>query len=235
MDDPRPRRHHPEVAERLLTPAQEEVALAVALVLEAHILREGPVRAVRVHLHGVVDHEVDRLQRVDPLRISPHRLERLAHGGQVDHRRHAREVLKQHARRRECHLALLARVRPPVRQRLDVVVRDGVAVLATQQVLQQHPLREREAHRRRPLEDRIEPVEGDRAPSHRQRVAAVETVEHDGIAPACTLHTDSCLGPVGPGFGAFGTKPRQYTASRAPGPRAGSVAPHARLYCGQGL
>jgi hypothetical protein len=44
-------------------------------------------------MHRVVDDEVDRAQRVDLLRVAAQRRHRLAHRGEVDHRRHAGEVL----------------------------------------------------------------------------------------------------------------------------------------------
>ena len=60
VDDPRPRRHDLEVAEALLAPAQERVALAVPLELELDVARESAARAEDVDLHGVVDHELAR-------------------------------------------------------------------------------------------------------------------------------------------------------------------------------
>ena len=228
VDDARARRHHAEVAEGLLAPAQEEVALAVAFVLEAHVLGESPVGTVGIDLHGVVDDEVDGLEGVDALGVAAERLQRLAHGSEVDDGGHAGEVLQEDARGREGDLALLAGVGAPVRQRLDVLARDGVAVLAAQQVLEQHPLGERQAGRALAREDRVEPVEGDGAPSHGQRVAAVEAVEHGGSPPPVPF-TRCCPGPVGPWTGAFGTKRRQYSATRAPEPRradrGGAAAP----------
>ncbi len=75
MADPGGRRDDAEVVERLLTPAQEGVALAVALVVAVGVDVEGAGVAERVHLHGVVDHQVDRDQRVD-LRRDPSRARR---------------------------------------------------------------------------------------------------------------------------------------------------------------
>jgi hypothetical protein len=50
------------------------------------------------------------VQRVDLLRVAAQRLDPVAHGGEVDHRRHAGEVLHQHARGA---IGDLARVLPP--------------------------------------------------------------------------------------------------------------------------
>ena len=70
VDDAGAGRHDLEVAEGALAPAQERVALAVALELELDV----PAKAIRVRelvdLHRVVDHELDRDQRVD---LSPGR------------------------------------------------------------------------------------------------------------------------------------------------------------------
>ena len=65
VDDAGARRHDPQVAERRLGPAQELVALAVALVLAADVEREGAAAAPGVDLDRVVDDEVRRDQRVD--------------------------------------------------------------------------------------------------------------------------------------------------------------------------
>ena len=59
MDDAGARRHDAEVVEGLLAPAQELVALAVALEFDLDVPREGVSRAEVVDLHRVVDDEVD--------------------------------------------------------------------------------------------------------------------------------------------------------------------------------
>ncbi len=52
------RRHDLEIAERGLAPAQERVALAVALELDGGVGGERAGGAVFIHLHGVVDDEL---------------------------------------------------------------------------------------------------------------------------------------------------------------------------------
>jgi len=64
------RRDDAEVAEGGLSPAQEHIALLVPLVLELRVEQQRRVSTVFVDLHRVVDHEVDRLQRVDARRLS---------------------------------------------------------------------------------------------------------------------------------------------------------------------
>ena len=129
---------HLEVVERALAPAQELVALTVALVLDLDVALERLRRTEDVGDHGVVDHHLGGSERVDPRRVSAEVRHRLAHGGQVDDARHAGEVLHDHARRRELDLLVGVRLGVPAGQRLDVVGGDVLAVLGAEQVLQEH-------------------------------------------------------------------------------------------------
>ena len=99
-------RHHGEIRERLLAPFQEFVALLVLLVFLDHVLAERLVVAEEVHDHGMIDHEIDRHQRIDLLGIAAELLHRVAHRGEIDHRRNAGEILHQHPRRTECDFML---------------------------------------------------------------------------------------------------------------------------------
>ena len=87
MADAGVRRHHGEVLEGGLAPAQEGVALAVALELQLGVALEGEVLGEHVHLDRVVDHQLDRHQRVDAARVAAEVGHRVAHGGQVHDRR----------------------------------------------------------------------------------------------------------------------------------------------------
>ncbi|MPM98693.1 hypothetical protein SDC9_145881 [bioreactor metagenome] len=126
-----------EVVEGGLAPAEELVALLVALVLDVDVLGEGLRGAEVLHDDGVVDHHLGRGERVDLGRVATEVGDRLAHRGQVDDTGHAGEVLHDHAGRSE--LDLLARLgrRIPGRERLDVAGGDVRTVLGTEQVLQQ--------------------------------------------------------------------------------------------------
>ena len=138
MDDAGARRDDLEVVEGALAPAQELVALAVALVLELDVALEGVGRAEDVGDDGVVDDQLGRGQRVDLRRVAAEVVHRLAHGGEVDDARHAGEVLHDHARRRELDLVLGLGRRVPGGEGADVVGGDVGAVLGAQQVLEQH-------------------------------------------------------------------------------------------------
>jgi hypothetical protein len=139
VHDPGAGRHDPEVLERLLRPAQERVALAVALVLALDVDEEGGVRAELVDLHRVVDDEIRRHERVDAGRVAAHLGHRIAHGGQVDHARDAGEVLENDARRHERQLGLCRPLRIPGRQGAHVVRAHEVGLRrgAAQHVLEQ--------------------------------------------------------------------------------------------------
>jgi hypothetical protein len=130
------RRHHAEVVERLLRPSQQRVSLAVAPVLPFDVRQVRPRRAKQVHLHGVVDHEVDVDVRVHPRRVAAGPRHRAAHRGEVDDGRHPREVLHQHAGRHERHGRVRRCVRPG-REGLDVLVGDVSRAGPPQQVLEQ--------------------------------------------------------------------------------------------------
>ena len=145
MADAGARRHDAEIVEGRLAPAQEPVALAVALVFELDVLGEGARVAEVVDHDRVVDDQVDRDQRVDPLGVAAERDHRVAHRREIDHRRHAGEILHQHARRAEGDLAVALLGGQPGGHGADVVDADRAAVFAAQQVLQQHLQREGQA------------------------------------------------------------------------------------------
>ena len=91
------RRHNAEGLESLLPPLEELVALAVALELHVQIQPQSIGTAEKVHLHGMVDHQVDRHERLDHGRVLACRGHRIAHGRQVDEKRHPCEVLQHNA------------------------------------------------------------------------------------------------------------------------------------------
>ena len=145
VDDAGAGRDDLEVVERALAPAQELVALAVALVLDLDVALERLGRAEDVGDDGVVDDHLGRRERVDLGGVAAELGHRLAHRGEVDDAGHAGEVLHDHARRRELDLLVGVRVRVPAGDRLDVVGGDVGAVLGAEQVLEQHLEREGQA------------------------------------------------------------------------------------------
>ena len=110
MDDAGVRRDDLEALERALAPAQERVALLVALELALGVDAERVARAEHVDLDRVVDDQLGRHERVDLAGVAAEVGHRVAHRGEVDHAGHAGEVLHHHARGREGDL--LRRARP---------------------------------------------------------------------------------------------------------------------------
>ncbi len=137
MHDAGARRHDLEVVERVLAPAQEAVALVVAVELDLHVEIERVGRAERVDLHRVVDDEFGRDQRVDLLRVAAELDDRVAHRGEIDDAGHAGEVLQHDARRHEGDFRVGFLLRVPVRDRFDLLRGDVAAVFVAQQVLEQ--------------------------------------------------------------------------------------------------
>ena len=128
-------RHHLEVVEGALTPAQELVALTVALVFDLDVALERVGRAEQVRDHRVVDHQVGRGQRVDLLRVAAQIADGLPHGGEVDDAGNAGEVLHDDACGRVLDFDARLGLGIPLGDRLDVVLGDVAAVFVAQQVL----------------------------------------------------------------------------------------------------
>ena len=137
MDDAGVGRNDPEVLERPLAPAEELVALAVALVIEIHVGRKGLRRAEGIHLDRVVHHQLHRLERIDPAGIATEVRHGISHRGEVHHRRHPGEVLQQDPGGSEGDLTGQTAIGSPARQRLDVLGGDDDAVLGPQQVFEE--------------------------------------------------------------------------------------------------
>src|SRR5439155_3151880 len=95
------RRDHAEGLEGLARPAEERVALAVALVLALEVALVDVLRAEEVGLDGVVDDQVNRNERLDLRGILARALHRGAHRCEVDRGRNAGVVLKKDAARTE--------------------------------------------------------------------------------------------------------------------------------------
>ena len=137
-------RHRAEIPKRRLSPAQERIALAIALVFEQRIGGERAAGAELVDLHGMVDHQIHRDQRIGLLGIGAHLGERVAHRGEIDHAGHAGEILQQHACRAEVDLRG-GSLGIPLGDVLDVGLLDGGAVFKAQQVLEKNLDRVRNA------------------------------------------------------------------------------------------
>ena len=194
MADPGRRRDDAEVVERLLAPAQEGVALAVALVVAVGVDVEGARVAERVDLDRVVDHQVDRDQRVDLRRVGAELVDRVAHRRQVDDRRHPGEVLHQHARGLERDLLDGSAFASQEAIVSTSVGGHRVAVLEPQRVLEQDLERVRQPGDVELLLQRVEPEDLVLASGDGQRGLGGEGIAHDSeYSPAAATRPRSAL------------------------------------------
>ena len=197
MADAGTRRHHAEAVVRLLGPAQELVALDVALVLDVDVLVEGLGPAGDLGDHRVVDDQFDGDQRVDPGRVAAECPQGVAHSGQVDHAGHAGEVLHQHPFGGQCDLRGVLTPEPvalgvgaPGGHRLDVGGADGHAVLVAQQVLQHDLDRVGEPGHVEPVGQGVDPVDLVGGVTDGEVAAGTEGVGGDGRGGGL------CHGPI---------------------------------------
>ncbi len=94
----------------------------------------------------MVDDQLDRDERVDLRRVAPQTGQGIAHGGQVNHARHAREVLHEDALGGEGDLmgripgplSVSLGIGAPCSHRHDVIGRHVGGILVAQQVLENH-------------------------------------------------------------------------------------------------
>ncbi len=116
-----------EITECFRTPAEEGVALDVALKFEFGVQTKRVHVAEIVHLHGVIDNQFRGEQRIDALGIAAHFLDGFAHGGKIDDCGNTGEILKKNAGGHESDFFLRA-VRSPLGKGSDVVFADETSV-----------------------------------------------------------------------------------------------------------
>ena len=139
--DPRIRRHDFEILKRGLSPAQKSIALDVAPKFQFGVQTKGVDVAEVIHLHGMVDDQFGREERIDALGVAAHFHKGFAHGGKIHDRGYAGEVLEQHARRHESNL-FLRRAGLPARQSLNILGMHEAAVFEAKQVFKKNAQRE---------------------------------------------------------------------------------------------
>src|ERR1019366_6378585 len=142
VDDSGIGRHYAEIAECRLTPAEQDIAFAVALEFQGRVEVESVHTAEVIHLNGVVDDQVGGQQRIGAARIGAHGGQGVAHGGQVDHARDTGEILQQDARRHEADLFDTGA--GAARHGGHILRGNSLAVFIAQEVLQQYADGERQ-------------------------------------------------------------------------------------------
>lgn len=126
--DPDGGRHDGKRFERALPPLEQFVALGVAGKILFDVFAKRVGRSRVVDLHGVVDDHIHRHERLDERGIASELGDGIAHRGEVNKQRHARQILQKHARdgKRDFRVGGLCGV--PVGKRANVVFRNQRAV-----------------------------------------------------------------------------------------------------------
>ena len=132
MHDADSRRHHLEGVERLHAPFQKLVALPVAPKLHFQVALQSVRHARKVHLHGMVHHQIDWHERLNEPGIPAQARHRRTHRRQIHEQRHSGEVLQHDARDDERDFRGALGPRLPVRQFLYVAFRHFVPVAITE-------------------------------------------------------------------------------------------------------
>jgi hypothetical protein len=149
MDDAGTGRDDAEISERLLSPPQELVPLAIPIELLLGVDQERRVGAVFIDLDRVIDHQIDRLKRIDAFRGAAEADDCVAHRGQIDDGWNASEVLQQHPAGAEGDLLFGLAAHVPSGERFDVLRLHERIVFVAQQVLEQDAQRHGKALDRR--------------------------------------------------------------------------------------
>ncbi len=124
VDYSRSRGHHLEVVERILAPAQELVALAVAPILNVHVSFQRVWLTEKIGDYRVVDDKLCRRKRIYLPRISSQFHNRFAHRGEVNDAGNSGEVLQHHACRGELNFRGWLGFFVPVAQCRNLLTRD---------------------------------------------------------------------------------------------------------------
>ncbi len=144
VNDADSRGDHREGLEGLLAPLEELVALAVADELDFHVPVEGGLGPGEIDLHRVVDHQVDRYERLDRGRLRTLGDRRVAHGRQVNDGGYPREILQDDAGHRERDLVVPGGWGVPVGKVSDILLGHLLAIDIAEDRLEHDPDRNRE-------------------------------------------------------------------------------------------
>ncbi len=144
--------------------------------LDFGVARERALDAEDVDLDRMVDHEIDRDERIDFRRVAAEALHRRAQRRQVHDRGDAGEILQDHAGGQEGNVGALGSLWRPGGERGDILFLDQPAIAIADDRFEQDPDRKREARNAAEpgLFERREAVDGRRAGGCFERGARVK-------------------------------------------------------------
>ena len=151
MDNAHLRRNHGKILEGALSPAQEGIALAITLKLKNAIGGECLDGAELVHLNGVINHQLGRLQRIDQRGVAAEFLNGVAHGRKIHHCWDSSEVLHEHPRRSEADFVRGLLGGFPAGESADVFGGYRAVIFIAQQVFEKDAQREGKMRGGKPL------------------------------------------------------------------------------------
>ena len=128
VDNPRGWWHDAEVVKGVLAPLQKFITFAVAFKFALGVVEERKGTAKAIYLDAMVNHQIDRHQRIDFFGIAAQLGHGVAQRCQIDHTRHPGEVLKDHARRLKGDFHFAGRRRPPRSNRFHGLFGDLKAI-----------------------------------------------------------------------------------------------------------
>jgi hypothetical protein len=149
MDDTRVWWNDAKILKRLLPPAKKLIPLPVAIELLLGVDQERGIGAIFIDLNGVIDDQVDRLERIDTFRGATEPDDRVAHGGEIDDGGNTGEVLEEHPAGAKRNLLLGLAADVPSRKRFDVGPLDECVILVAQEILEEDAQGDRKALDRR--------------------------------------------------------------------------------------
>ena len=145
MNNARSGRHHAEIIEGFLAPAQKFIALAVTLEFQFSVAIKRIRAGEKIHLHRMVNHQVNIDMRVDFSGIAAQARHRRAHCRQIDHCGYAGEILHHHAPWPKRQHRALGGLRLPARQVDDILPGNAFLITLAQHRFQHHADRKGQA------------------------------------------------------------------------------------------
>ena len=124
VNDANTRRNELESFESLLSPLQKLITLAIALEFHFQVELQRPRGTEEIHLHRVIDHKIDRYERLDDFWIAAELFHGGTHRGEIHHERHAGEILQDDARDNERNFRIRRGFCVPIRECLDIFASD---------------------------------------------------------------------------------------------------------------
>ena len=137
VDNAGPRRENPNIVKGLLGPLQQLIPFPVPLIFHFQVFLVGIGAAEKIHLYRVVDDQINGHHRVDGSGVAPPFRHGIPHGRQIHNTGDAGKILHDHPGGIPGDFLLVGIAGLPVCQFPDVVVRDVLAVLVSQEVFQQ--------------------------------------------------------------------------------------------------